>query len=138
MVFSAPPCPLADAEFARFESDNTCALAGTPQDTVFAYDVGIGINSPISSNSKGGTWGAAYNPAHQYTVAFPGTGAAISLNYHDGFYPDNSGSLTVEIFAPQAASASANVPVPMLDGWSMVALLALVAASGLFLLRGRA
>ena len=109
-TISAPPCPLADAEFARFEVNNTCALPGTPQDFVGAYDIGVGINSPISSNSKGITWSATFATTHQYTVPFVGAGGAISVNYHDVDYSDNSGSLTLEIFAPAAPAVSTAVP----------------------------
>lgn len=117
------PCALTDAEFARFEPDNTCSLPGTPQNSVGVYDVGIGINSPIASNTKGITWGATFNTTHQYTAPFTGTGAPISLNFHDVLYDDNSGTLTVEIFAPQAANAA----IPTLSEWGMILLASLVA-----------
>jgi hypothetical protein len=116
-------CGLTDAEFARFEPDNTCSLPGTPADSTGGYDLGIGINSPIASNTKGVTWGTTFNTTHQYTVPFTGTGAPISLNFHDNVYNDNSGTLTVEIFAPQAANAA----IPTLSEWGMILLASLVA-----------
>ncbi len=118
-------CGLTDAEFARFEPDNTCSIPGTPQDSSGGYDFGIGINSSTASNTKGITWGATFNTTHQYTAPFTGTGAAISLNFHDspGGYSDNSGTLTVEIFAPQAANAA----IPTLSEWGMILLASLVA-----------
>jgi hypothetical protein len=38
-----------------------------------------------------------YNPAHLYFRSYSGRGGAISFDYSDCFYGDNSGTLTVEI-----------------------------------------
>ena len=40
---------------------------------------------------------AVYNPGHVYFRTYTGTGGAISFDYSDCFYGDNSGTLTVEI-----------------------------------------
>jgi hypothetical protein len=133
-TIATPPCPLADAEFARFETNNTCVLPGTPQDFVGAYDVGVGINSPIANNNKGITWATTFNPTHQYTVSFAGLGAPINVNYHDTLYSDNSGSLTLEIFAPLPITQR---QIPTLTEWGLLALLSVVMASGFWMLRRR-
>jgi len=128
------PCPLADAEFARFEANNTCVLPGTPQDFVGPYDVGVGINSAIANDNKGITWSTTFNPTHQYTVGFVGLGAPISVNYHDTLYTDNSGSLTLEIFAPLPITQA---QIPTLTEWGLLVLLSVVMGSGLWMLRRR-
>jgi hypothetical protein len=68
-------------------------ISGTP------VDYGIAINQPTPAALKNTRWGS-YNPAHIYQTTFVGTGQPISLNYWDNYYPDNSGSLNVAIFAP--------------------------------------
>ena len=135
-TIATPPCPLADGEFARFEVNNTCALPGTPQDFVGPYDIGVGINSAIANNNKGITWSTTFDPTHQYTASFVGLGAPIGVNYHDILYTDNSGSLTLEIFAPQTQPIPTQ-PIPTLTEWGLLALLALVVGSGVWMLRHR-
>jgi hypothetical protein len=61
-----------------------------------AVDIGIGVNDMVNSGRKNPSWGP-YNPAHVYAVPLIGQGAAVSFNFHDCAYGDNSGSLTVEI-----------------------------------------
>lgn len=65
-------------------------------------DIGIGIDDTVNDSSKLPFWGP-FDPSHVYTIDFVGLGARIELNYHDCAYGDNSGSLTVEIFAPIGA-----------------------------------
>jgi len=133
-IIASPPCPFADAEFARFEANNTCVLPGTPQDFVGPYDIGVGINSATVNNNKGITWSTTFKPTHRYTASFVGLGAPISVNYHDTFYPDNSGSLTLEILAPQTLTQT---PIPTLTEWGLFVLLSVVVVSGFWTLRGR-
>jgi hypothetical protein len=86
-----------DAEYA-FDSlngsvQNNC---GAPFPAV---DIGIGVNDSANSTNKFPFWGS-FDATHVYTANVVGQGAPISLNYHDCLYDDNSGTLTVEIFAP--------------------------------------
>ncbi len=123
-------CPFADAEFARFDSGggNGCGIF---QDSAQGVDLGVAINDSVLDASKFPTWGP-YTTSHEYTIDFVGAGGPISLTYHDlsGAYGDNSGSLTVEIFAPAT-------PVPTLTGWAQILLVGLLVASGLWVLRRR-
>lgn len=64
-------------------------------------DLGIGVNDPTVDGSKTPHWGA-YSLSHVYTTGFTGNGAPITLNYHDCYFPDNQGELTVEILCPGA------------------------------------
>jgi hypothetical protein len=64
---------------------------------------------------------ATFATTHQYTVPFVGAGGAISVNYHDVDYADNSGSLTLEIFAP-AATATVSTAIPTLNEVGILAL----------------
>ena len=41
-------------------------------------------------------WGA-YNALHAYTITVPGTGAVVSLKVYDVYYPNNVGSLMVDL-----------------------------------------
>ena len=84
----------ADAEYAFNSSLSTIInnCFGLPSET----DLGIAINDTVIDNSKLPFWGT-FDFAHVYTIDMVGQGARINLNYHDCFYPDNSGSLTVEI-----------------------------------------
>ena len=55
------------------------------------------MNDPTIDNTKTPVW-RSFNPAHVYSADIIGGGTYLTLNYHDCFYPDNSGSLKVEIF----------------------------------------
>lgn len=89
----------ADAEYADCPGygpiDNCNAdPAGT--------DLGIGVDdSDVSRAGRKQPFWGPFDPSHVYTIDWVGAGAAISLNYHDCFIPDNAGVLTVEILAPQ-------------------------------------
>ena len=85
----------ADAEYAFNSSFSTVVdhCFGLPSEV----DFGIGVDDTIVDNVKSPFWGA-FDPSHVYVVNLQGLGQPIMLNYHDCFYPDNSGSLTVEIF----------------------------------------
>ncbi len=83
----------ADAEYFNFAS---------PQDATTgmgAFDVGVGIDDTVVDLVKPPDWGA-YTATHIYEVEFPGTGATITAKFYDGNYANNSGSLTLEVLAP--------------------------------------
>ena len=109
-------------------------LPGTPQDFVGLYDIGVGVNSATANNNKGIRWATTFDPTHQYTAGFVGLGAPISVNYHDVLYTDNSGSLTLEIFAPQTRTQT---QIPTLTEWGLLVLLSEVLGSGFWMLRRR-
>jgi hypothetical protein len=62
-----------------------------------ATDFGIAINDASNGHAKSPAWGE-FSQAHVYTANFVGTGAPISLNYHDCISDDNEGTLRLEIF----------------------------------------
>jgi hypothetical protein len=113
-----------DAEYAFDASNSSVTSVGD------SVDLGIGINDTINDNPKAPFWGN-FTSTHEYTIDFLGAGSTIALNYHDSFYDDNEGSLTVEIFAPAQE-------VPTLTEWALVLLLAVLVGSGLWGLRRRA
>lgn len=84
-----------DAEWFQFPGGSVASSCGTTPDV----DAGIGVDDPVEDPSKSPNWGA-FNAAHVYVVSFVGKGATIALDYHDCFYHDNAGSLTVEIYGP--------------------------------------
>lgn len=121
--FTIGPAPFGDAEYF-FDTLNN--LLG---DTCPGVDIGLGINDPVIDSNKLPLWGA-FNPANEYTIDFIGLGAPIGLNYHDCVYTDNSGSLTVEVFAPVTA-------VPTLSEWAQLGMAALLVGGGLVAIRKR-
>jgi hypothetical protein len=84
-----------DAEWVRFPNGQVSHTCGTTPDVMF----GIGVNDTGKDASRTPFWGA-FNSARVYEIGFVGLGAPITLDYHDCFYHDNSGSLTVEILGP--------------------------------------
>lgn len=96
---------LGDAEYGNFSNP-----PGSVEDNCYSdpngTDLGIGINDTLNDNSKNPHWGA-YSASHSYVVELAGQGATIGLNYHDCYYPDNSGSLTVEIWQPNTSTGTA-------------------------------
>jgi hypothetical protein len=92
-VISAPG--FADSEYAFNSSLSTVIdhCFGLPSEV----DFGIGVDDAIIDNVKS-PFGGAFDTSHVYVVDLQGLGRPIMLNYHDCFYLDNSGSLTVEIF----------------------------------------
>ena len=88
----APDPLFADAEYARFSDPIDNTVTGN-------VDLGIGIDDTANDADKFPVWGP-YDASHVYVINLGGQDAAIGLNFHDSFYPDNSGSLGVDIFAP--------------------------------------
>jgi len=88
---------LGDAEYGDFSNPPTSLIDGCMDGT--GIDLAIGINDGTIDSETLPDWGP-YDPSHVYIVSFVGTGFPISVNYHDCFYADNSGSLTVEVFEP--------------------------------------
>ena len=98
-----------DAEYANFidppgSLQDVCGLGS------FGEDLGLGIDDAVNDSRKSPYWGS-YSPTHEYTTGVGGTGASISLNYHDCNYADNRGSLTVEIFREAAVTVQLNQTV---------------------------
>ncbi len=92
---------LADAEYFDFTN---------PTDECCGMDIGLAINMPTSPTpDKFPFWGD-YNPSHVYTIDFVGQGAPISLSYRDGDR-NNTGFLTVEVFAPGETAGSAAISI---------------------------
>lgn len=85
----------ADAEYAFNGSLLTVIdhCFGLPSEV----DIGIGVDDALVDDVKSPFWGA-FNPSHVYQADVLGLSERIALNYHDCFYPDNSGFLTVEVF----------------------------------------
>jgi hypothetical protein len=82
-----------DAEYLFPPAFDYCISGG-----VAVCDYGIAIDDPSVGGLKLPFWGP-FDASHQYTIDFIGLGAPLSFSYHDDYYPDNSGNLTVEIFA---------------------------------------
>jgi hypothetical protein len=123
------PCPFADGEYERFDAAgaDSCGLLA---DLAFGTtDTGVSIDDGDLDGAKSPKWGP-YDPSHEYTTDFLGKGAPISLRYHDAptWYFDNSGSLTVEIFAPGQA-------VPTLTEWARILLVSLLLGGALWVMR---
>jgi hypothetical protein len=95
----------ADAQWTAFGTlfGNTAAQNdGRRLSRTTQVDLGIGINDSVNDSNKYPYWGT-YSTSHTYAVTFMGTGAPITLNYHDEYYPDNvivadAPSLQVQIF----------------------------------------
>jgi hypothetical protein len=67
---------------------------------ITGIDVGIGVNDASIDGTTTPSWGP-YASTHVYEVMWAGDGNPISVRYHDGYYPNNSGSIVVEILALQ-------------------------------------
>lgn len=44
-------------------------------------------------------WGSAFDPSHTYSYNMTGTGAPVTFGVNDVYYPNNTGNLTVDIYA---------------------------------------
>jgi hypothetical protein len=69
-----------------------------------SVDIGLGINDTTIDATTSPDWGPL-SATHNYTIDFTGAGTALTFQYMDCNYGDNSGSLTVRIFAPPGFTA---------------------------------
>jgi len=84
-----------DAEYWDFS-----ALPGSAKDTTAGIDYGVAIDDPIVDGNKVPNWGPL-SMIHTYEIELPGTGFPFVANLHDPDCTNNSGSLTLEVFALQ-------------------------------------
>lgn len=96
-----------DAEYA-FTADLSFVENNADFDDPTSVDLGIGINDVTNSSKKNPFWGT-FDPSHVYTTTVIGSDEPLTFNYHDTFYGDNSGSLTVEILTTPTYSISGQV-----------------------------
>lgn len=86
-----------------FDPEYSTSNGGTTwEDGVAAPYVSYGPNLlDLMVNGVSVNWDddAVYNADHTYWYDFAGTGAPVSFQVFDLFYPNNSGNLTVDIFA---------------------------------------
>lgn len=99
----------------RFEVSGT-AFAGDTIDFDAQYSITNRISGDIWTDSVSGyesygtglldlfvngndvQWGA-YNDAHEYSMNFMGDGSSVNFMINDTYYPNNTGFLTVDIYA---------------------------------------
>jgi hypothetical protein len=94
------PGHLGDAEFHDYHSDGRGFNEGEN-----GVDFGVGVDDPVvgeGHDPRARKWGA-FRMDHAYFMLYEGTGAPITLNYHDtggksGVYKDNEGILPVRVF----------------------------------------
>jgi hypothetical protein len=84
---------LGDAEYFGFNN-------GPPLDASVNIDVGLAVNDATVDINRTPRWGT-YSEAHVYETPWPGAGAPITAQLHDGQYNDNDGELKLEILAPR-------------------------------------
>jgi hypothetical protein len=103
----------SDAEYAF---DFSSSFPFFPNDVdhcpIPSVDIGLAVNDTNNNAAKTPYWGN-YNTAHIYTTNITGTGAPISVNYHNCTYLGSQGLLTVQIFRPM--SLTLNVPPTYTD-----------------------
>lgn len=95
-----------DADYTSYDAFATPGLDGDPAWTVFGLTDYWNLLD-VQVNSAFVNWGA-YTPSHQYTYDLAGTGSPVTLLVFDGipetntpnpgWYTDNSGSLTVNLY----------------------------------------
>lgn len=59
-------------------------------------DMGLAIDD-ATINTTSTAWGA-YTATHNYEINYVGTGAPLTAQYHDNFFGNNSGSMSLEIW----------------------------------------
>lgn len=87
---------IADAEWQVF-SDGTVVTACQ---TTPPIDMGLSVDDDVNDDFKLPDWGG-YNDSHVYSTSVVGAGLPLTFRFHDCYYPDNSGTLTIEIIPPQ-------------------------------------
>jgi hypothetical protein len=88
-TYNYPSNGWADAEY--YLKNGVVVKGDTEGSTPYVLDLSI---NGYSSNTD---WGA-YEPMHEYTKQWTGTGASLSFSIYDSNYKDNRGSLTLEIW----------------------------------------
>jgi hypothetical protein len=81
--------------------DAEYVLATFPRNREGAVDVGLGLYDTTLGFDKAPDWGS-YNASHVYEITGPGFDVPVTVRFHDkanNAYGNNSGSLTLEIFA---------------------------------------
>lgn len=81
----------ADAEYYNFAA---------PTDFADAIDAGLAIDDPVLDGVRTIHWGP-YRQDHTYEADYTGQGTTLRAQVHDSVIANNSGSLTLEIYALQ-------------------------------------
>jgi hypothetical protein len=95
-----PAAGIADAEYS-LRAPGSYNPSPTPQwvsGDVFPGSLNGYLEVKIDSANV--TWGA-FDSSHVYTVTYTGTGSQLTAKIWDDYYGDNSGSITVKIYAFQ-------------------------------------
>jgi hypothetical protein len=88
-----PGCVIKfDASYST--SDNSTWVDGVAP----PYDLYGPTLLDLQVNGLSVNWGA-FNPSHSYSYEFAGLGAPASFQVYDVYYPNNTGNLTVDIYA---------------------------------------
>ena len=84
----------ADAEYYWQDSNPSSVFDGQSGDP--SIDVGLAVDDTTVDGTKTPDWGLP-TASHVYETIWPGETAAITFQFHDRNFDNNSGSLTVEI-----------------------------------------
>ena len=79
----------SDAEYYDFPVSMTDNTANN------LVDMGLAIDDTVADTTKT-RWGP-YADNHVYVIYYLGTGAPLTAQFHDDYYPNNAGSMTLEI-----------------------------------------
>ena len=101
---------LCDAEYSANAS--LTLIQDNCQNSPAGVDIGLAIDDLILDNSKSPRWGP-FSLDHIYAATVVGSGAPITVNFHDCGYSDNSGTLQVELVAGVEFSARVILPHPV-------------------------
>jgi len=102
-----PGCYITfDAEYSTSDGTNWVDGVAAPYDGYGSNLLDLMVNGvPVD-------WGT-YNSAHEYSLPITGTGLQLSLLINDVYYPNNGGSLTVDIYGKPVLFPSPFIePVP--------------------------
>lgn len=83
-----------DAEYVGYN------VVSPPADVAQGVDIGLAVDDPTPGSIKQPRWGG-YTSSHVYERPWSGTGATITARMHDAEYDNNSGSVSLEIYALQ-------------------------------------
>lgn len=130
----------ADAEYAEESAGVWVETSGgtgpEPNHDVVVNAIGQDwLGSPLSAPNAFLNFGTflahTYSPSHFYWLPISGTGATFQLKIADQFTGDNSGSLTVRLFADYPPD------IPTVSQWGLIVMAGLVAVAGGSILRKR-